>query len=110
MKLVEVKKGEEVLETVAKYCAESDIRNAAIVSIIGAVESCCISNMPPNDELQDTLNEYHIPLEMSGNGDVIDGKPHIHCVVSTENERTMAGHLHWAKVNAWYVKVYLLPY
>lgn len=109
MLLINIERDEEVLEKVKQFCKQNGILNAAIVSVIGAVDSCCLSNMPKSDASKDILNEYNQPMEMSGNGDVVNGKPHIHAVMSIENEGTYAGHLHWARVKNWYVKVYILP-
>lgn len=108
MHVVSVRPGEEVMEILERRVKELDIFNAAIVSIVGAVDKCCISNMPASDPKSDTLTEYSRPFEMSGTGEVAEGKPHIHCVLSTEGDKALAGHLHWARVETWFVNVYLL--
>jgi len=89
-------------------CKKNNINSGAIVSIIGAVEECCISNMPKNDAKKDILTKYKQPMELSGVGEIRDKKPHIHCTLSQENNQTIHGHLHWAKVNIWYVSVFVL--
>ena len=104
-----IDKGQEVMETLEAECLSHNIRNAAIVSIVGAVDECCIHNMLHTDAHTPVINEYREHLEMTGSGEVRDGKPHIHCVMSRENEETLAGHLHWAKVENWFVAVYLIP-
>lgn len=96
------------MSTVEQHLTKLGITNGAIVSVIGAVDECCVSNMPLNNPKEDILNIYKEPLEMSGTGEVRDGKPHIHCVLSREGESTLAGHLHWAKVSTWYVKVFVI--
>jgi predicted DNA-binding protein with PD1-like motif len=108
MHIIEVKPGEEVIEKVTTELAKKNIINGAIVSLLGAVDSCCISNMPKDDATADILNEYSEPFEMSGSGDVKNGKPHIHCVMSRENEIALAGHLHWARVDTWFVRLYII--
>jgi len=85
------------------------IENGAIVSLVGAVGSACISNMPKRDASSDILTEYEQPMEMSGTGEIKDGKPHVHCVLGTEGDVTLSGHLHWAKVDRWFVRVYVMP-
>ena len=104
-----VNPGEEVIETVTKNLQVKGIKDGAIVSIIGAVDECCISFMPKKDAKKDITAEYQEPLEMSGTGEIRDGKPHIHCVLGRERNISISGHLHWAKVKNWFVNVYLLP-
>src|SRR5262245_39189363 len=79
--VVSVGKGQEVIETVAREAGERGVRDAAIVSLIGAVESCCVSVMPKDDPSADILTEYDRPFEMSGTGEIRDGRVHIHCVM-----------------------------
>lgn len=105
---VTIEPGQEVMATLEQKFAELNIKEGAIVSVIGAVDECCISNMPKNNPKQDVFNEYKEPFEMSGTGEIWKGRPHIHCVMSRIGESTLAGHLHWAKVESWYVRVFLL--
>ncbi len=90
------------------HLEQSGIRDGAMV-IIGAIDECCISNMPKKDAKQDNLVEYKEPFEMSGTGEVRDGKPHIHCVLGREGDETLSGHLHWAKVKTHFVNVFVFP-
>jgi predicted DNA-binding protein with PD1-like motif len=108
MFVVSVGKGQEVIETVAREAGERGVRDAAIVSLIGAVESCCVSVMPKDDPSADILTEYDGPFEMSGTGEIRDGKVHVHCVLGGE-DGTVSGHLHWARVEHWFANVYVLP-
>lgn len=105
---IRVEPGNEVISTVQNYLERMKIYDGSIISVIGAVDGCCISNMPKNNPLEDIMNEYQEPLEMSGNGEIRNGKPHIHCVMSREGESVLAGHLHWANVSTWYVNVYVM--
>jgi len=84
------------------------ITEAAIVSLIGAVEGCCVSVMPKDNPLDDLPTEYDQPFEMSGTGQVKDGKVHIHCVMGGDGG-TVSGHLHWAKVDHWFVDAHVIP-
>ena len=101
-------KGQELVKSLEEEFQKHKLVDGAIVSIIGAVDKCCISNMPKNDAAKDILNEYAEPCELSGTGEIRDGKPHIHCVLSREGGNAIAGHLHWAKINTLYVAVYVL--
>ena len=58
----------------------------------------------------DILTEYVQPFEMAGTGEIKDGKPHIHCILGREGDTALAGHLHWAHVQNWFVNVYVLKY
>jgi uncharacterized protein len=65
--------------------------------------------MPADDAKSDILRDYVEPLEMFGTGEVVDGIPHIHCTLGREDGVALAGHLHWAKVQTWFVRLYVLP-
>ena len=107
MKLFQVGRGEEVIESLTKQAAESGIKHAAIVSLIGAVDACAISNMPANDATQDIITEYRQPFELVGSGDIADGCVHLHVTLSREGDSTLGGHLHWARVETFFVKAYI---
>jgi predicted DNA-binding protein with PD1-like motif len=107
MVTVSVQPGQEVIETVTHELKKLGIQNGAIVSLIGAIDSCCISNMPKDDAKSDILTEYKQPFEMAGTGEIKDGKPHIHCVLGSEGNTALAGHLHWARVDNWFGNVYV---
>jgi predicted DNA-binding protein with PD1-like motif len=109
VKRISVEAGKELMKTLEEECARQEIRNGAIVSVIGAVDGCCISNMPMSDAHQDILTEYDEPFELTGVGEIRDGKPHIHCVLGREGDQALSGHLHWAYVRTWFVAVYVLP-
>ncbi|MGH7881753.1 MAG: PPC domain-containing DNA-binding protein [Candidatus Dormibacteraceae bacterium] len=104
-----VQPGQEILTTVAEQVGQKGVSRAVIVSLVGAVGSACISNMPKCDPKSDILTEYEQPMEMSGTGEIKDGNPHIHCVLGLEGDTTISGHLHWAKVDHWFVNVYVMP-
>jgi predicted DNA-binding protein with PD1-like motif len=106
--VVSVGKGQEVIDTVTRETEKRGVRSAAIVSLIGAVQGCCLSIMPKGDPLDDVLTTYEQPFEMTGTGEVIDGKVHIHAVMGGD-DGPVAGHLHWAKVKDWFVHAYVMP-
>jgi predicted DNA-binding protein with PD1-like motif len=109
MKLLAVKPGEEVVETLTRRAAEEGITNGAIVSLVGAVDACAISNMPAGDAKSDVVTEYAQPLELSGTGEIVDGRVHLHVVLGREGDRALAGHLHRATVETFYVHAYTIP-
>ncbi|SCG38204.1 PPC domain-containing DNA-binding protein [Micromonospora coxensis] len=108
MKLFSVKTGEELIETLTRRAAEEGIVNGAIVSLIGAVDSCAISNMPAGDASTDVISEYWQPFELSGTGEIRDGKVHVHVVLGREGDVALAGHLHWARVESFFVHAYTI--
>lgn len=108
MILLAVKPGEEVIETLTRRAAEEGISNGAVVSLIGAVDAAAISNMPADDAGRDIVTEYQQPLELSGTGEIRDGKVHIHVVLGREGDVAVAGHLHRADVKTFFVHAYTL--
>lgn len=101
--------GEEVLSTLQAQAKAAGVTNGAVVSLIGAVESCRISNMPAGDPHADTITDYSQPFELSGTGEIVDGNVHLHVTVSGEGTGAIHGHLHEAYVKAWFVNAYILP-
>jgi uncharacterized protein len=107
--MLAVNPGEEVVESITRQLADLGIRQGAIASLVGAVDACAVSNMPAGDAKSDIITEYKQPMELSGTGEVNDGTPHLHCVVSGEGNQAIGGHLHWARVENWFVRAYVVP-
>jgi len=105
---VEIKSGEEIIKKLTQIIKTKNIRSGSI-SLIGAVDSCSISTMPKNNAKNDIFAAYHEPLELSGTGEIIDGKPHVHVVLGREDKTAIFGHLHWGKVEEWFVNIYIMP-
>jgi len=70
MMKIKVEPGQEVIATLTKRLELLGVKHAAIASLIGAVDRCCISNMPVDDARSDILREYNEPFELSGTGEV----------------------------------------
>lgn len=47
--------------------------------MIGAVDGCRVSNMPAHDATADIVAEYSQPLELTGTGEIVEGK--VHCTL-----------------------------
>ena len=75
MFVISIKPGEEVVESLTAQLKEQGVQRGAIVSLIGAIDACCISNMPKHDAADDILTEYQQPCELSGTGEITDGTP-----------------------------------
>jgi len=107
MQKIKIEKGQELITTLEKEFAKNNLSKGGFI-VIGAVDEACISNMPKDDASQDILTEYKLPMELSGTGEIREGKPHIHACLSSQGDKAIHGHLHWAKIKTWYVSVYLI--
>jgi uncharacterized protein len=99
----------ELMETVATEAKRFDITNAAIVSLIGAVDSFTISTMPRDDATKDIITDYSVPAEMTGSGEIVNGAVHIHAVMAIEGDHAVAGHLHRAEIGTFFGRAYVIP-
>jgi uncharacterized protein len=109
MQLISVQPGEEVMDSLSKQLKEHGITNGAVVSLIGAIDACAISNMPAGNAREDIVTEYRQPFELSGTGEVKDGVLHLHVVLGREGDTALTGHLHWAQVDTFFVNAYVIP-
>jgi len=99
----------ELLEEIEVAAKDAGITDAAIVSLIGAVDDFTISSMPLNDATRDQPLSYAMPAEMTGSGELVDGKPHIHVVMAVQGNKALAGHLRRAEIRTHSARAYLLP-
>lgn len=106
MHVIEIRNA-ELMATLEERLAELGVKAGAIVSLIGAVDSFTISTMPADDASKDIITDYDQPAEMSGTGEVVDGKPHVHATMAVEGDRGLSGHLHRATVGHWFARVYV---
>ncbi|MDG6106364.1 DNA-binding protein [Dactylosporangium aurantiacum] len=107
MFVVHVAAGEEVVGSINRQCADRGISQAGIL-LVGAVKGCTISVMPRDDETADILTDYDEPFELTGRGEIVDGRAHLHVAAGGEG-RTVVGHLHRALVGGWFVRAYVTP-
>jgi predicted DNA-binding protein with PD1-like motif len=103
--VVQVDKDQEVLQVVQGTVDRLNLSNAAI-TLIGAVNEAELSVMAKDDESVDYLRRYSQPMELSGTGEVTEGKVHLHVTLAGE-DITAAGHLHRAVVGGFFVRAYL---
>ncbi|AVT37349.1 PCC domain-containing protein [Plantactinospora sp. BB1] len=108
MILVSVQPGQEVMATLKAELQARGVTNGAIVSLIGAVEGCAISTMAADDYSKDIVTEYEEPMELTGTGEVKDGEVHVHVVLGRQGDEAKAGHLHWGRVEHFFVNAYVL--
>lgn len=107
LQIVTITSGCEVISALSEWVAKADVTSAAIVSVVGAVGSATVSNMAPDDEMIDYPTNVVEPMELSGCGEIVDGSPHLHVVLSGGGGATVAGHLVSAVVGGWFVRVYV---
>lgn len=108
MYVIEIKNS-DLLETIAQRAKELDLTNAAIVSLIGAVDTFTISTMPAHDATADVVTDYTLPAEMHGAGEITDGAVHIHATMAVAGDRAVSGHVHRAHVGTWFARAYVVP-
>jgi predicted DNA-binding protein with PD1-like motif len=108
MQVLEVRNA-ELIESITRQAAEHGITYAAIVALIGAVDSFTVSTNPAGDPTAHTYSSYPLPAEMTATGEIIDGKPHIHAVMAVQGDRAVAGHLHKAQIDTFFARAYVIP-
>ena len=108
MILIEILEG-DLLEGIEASAREKGIEYAAIVTLIGAVDSFTISTMPADDATKDIVTDYGLPAEMTATGEIVEGKPHIHAVMAVEGDRAISGHVHRARIGTHFARAYVMP-
>lgn len=103
---IDITPGQEVMEAISASLHEHKIAEGTM-TLIGAVDVATISAMPAHDAMQDILTTYTEPLELTGTGEVVDGKPHVHVILCREGSVTVGGHLHTAAVKTFFVHAYV---
>jgi uncharacterized protein len=109
MIVLRVGSGGEVMKNLTRLAGERGISDGAIVSLIGAVDGCKISNMATDDATADVVTEYTQPMELCGTGEITDGTVHIHVTLGREGDIALSGHLHSAVVRNFFVHAYVVP-
>jgi predicted DNA-binding protein with PD1-like motif len=107
MEILEVRNG-ELMESLTTQAAARGITYAAIVALIGAVDSFTVSTPPSGDPTSHTYNNYPLPAEMTATGEIVDGKPHVHAVMAVQGDRTIGGHLHEAQLGTSFARAYVI--
>jgi uncharacterized protein len=108
MLVIEVRDS-ELLDAIEQSAKEHGVTDAAIVTLIGAVDSFTVSTMPVGDPAKDIITDYDLPAEMTATGELVGGRVHVHAVMAVEGDRAISGHLHKARIGTWFARAYLLP-
>jgi predicted DNA-binding protein with PD1-like motif len=108
LRLTSIKPSGEVFSSASEQVGNLGIKNAAVVSLIGAADSCGVVSMPGNDSTKDICTEYDIPAQRTGTGEIIGGQAHIHWLLTGEDHTGFGGHLLWTRVGTWFVNAYII--
>jgi predicted DNA-binding protein with PD1-like motif len=92
--VLNLERGEKLLESIRQALAELSVRDAVLVSAIGSLSKVVFHRITTTDEVpQDEFITLEGPIELSAvDGMVVDGEPHLHMVFS-DLENTYSGHL-----------------
>jgi len=92
--LLNLQRGEKLLESIREQLKEANIKNAVVLSAIGSLQKAVFHRVTGTEESPiDEFVTIEKPLELASlQGVVIDGEPHFHMVVS-DLESTYTGHL-----------------
>lgn len=95
-KIIVIKKGALVVETLTQWCIENRI-DAATLSAIGAIENAeiCYYDLGTKSYLCQTISEAAEVLSFVGNVTIKEGKPfvHAHVTLGDRQMNTKGGHL-----------------
>lgn len=107
MRVITVNRGEEVLDVIqANVTGIGTV--AASITLIGAVQHATLSVMRKDDAHSDLMRTYDQPFELTGTGEVVDGRVHVHVTLAGE-DLIVSGHLHHAIVGDFFVRAYVTP-
>jgi len=92
--ILNLQRGEKLLESIREQLKEEGIKNAIILSAIGSLQKAVFHRVTGTEE--SPVDEYvtlERPMELASlQGVVVDGEPHFHMVIS-DLEQTYTGHL-----------------
>lgn len=92
---IRLDKGDDLLNSIENFIEQNHIRDAVILSGIGTLDQCCMHFVTHTDDASkmDFKEWNDTPLEIASiSGIIADGTPHLHMVVST-NENSWGGHV-----------------
>ncbi|MBZ4664845.1 PPC domain-containing DNA-binding protein [Mahella sp.] len=92
--ILNLERGEKLLESIKAQLNELGIKNAIVLSAIGSLQKAVLHRVTGMEE--SPVDEYvtiEAPLELASlQGVVANGEPHFHMVISSQ-ENTFTGHL-----------------
>ncbi len=107
--VINLKRGELLLESIERELAAAGIKNAIITGAIGSLKKAVFHRVTGMDrEPVDEFVTIEKPLELASlQGLVVDGHPHFHMVVS-DLEKSYTGHLEHGTEVLYLVEISLL--
>ncbi|MFC1432774.1 PCC domain-containing protein [Streptacidiphilus sp. N1-3] len=107
MELISVRDKGDMIEALTRIAEQQGIKDAAVVSVVGAVRTFTLSTMKADNPREAVLTSGRL-AELSGNGEITDGVPNLHVTCGLEGGQALAGHLYAAEVGGpYFVNVYL---
>lgn len=101
--LIRLKKGEEVIGSIQKFCSSQNIDNAYF-SGLGSIENPTLAHylVTTKKYSEKVINGVFELLNITGNVALFEDAPlvHAHCTISDEEMETKGGHLVKATVSA----------
>jgi len=91
-----VQAGKPLIATLEQEFAKKGIKNATIVTVLGALkdmELITIYSHATDEPPEHFSKKIEEKVELLGNGQLEDGKVHLHIVGGAEGGRAIAGHL-----------------
>jgi predicted DNA-binding protein with PD1-like motif len=107
--IMNLKRGDLLLESIEKGLSEAGIKNAIITSAIGSLQKAVFHRVTGMErEPVDEFVTVEKPLELASlQGVVVDGQPHFHMVIS-DLETTYTGHLEYGTTVLYLSEITLL--
>ena len=93
--LLHLTKGDDLVKSISKGCADAGIETGIVTSGIGSLRKFHYHYiMATSDEPKDVYEVIEKPLELVAlQGIILEGKPHLHAIVSESGTKTYSGHV-----------------
>jgi len=93
--LIHLTKGDDLMKSIAAACKDAGIENGVVMSGIGSLRRFHYHYIQATtDEPSDVYEIIEEPLELAAlQGIILEGKPHLHAVVSAVGTQTYSGHV-----------------
>ena len=106
--LLNLERGEKLLESIREQLSKEGIKNAVVLSAIGSLQKAVFHRVTGMEESPvDEFLTIEKPIELASlQGIVIDGQPHFHMVIS-DLEQTYTGHLEEGTTVLYLVEILL---
>ncbi|WP_042426389.1 PCC domain-containing protein [Streptacidiphilus anmyonensis] len=108
MELISLSARGDLIEALTAEAEARGIKDAAVVSVVGAVRSFTLATMDAGKP-RETVHTSGRYAELSGNGEIVDGAPNVHVTCGLDGGRALSGHLESAEIGGpFFVNVYVV--